>query len=198
MPTTGELKLNVKTAFIAAALCAAISSSARADGELTGDTKLACEALLCLATGARPPECRPAIEKFFSIQYRYVWDTIQGRSNFLDLCPTSSSNNDMKALSHALANGSGRCDAASFNAIATGYGGGDDSRTYISNAMPAYCTSLFSNKYVKLTDTLPVYVGNQEDGGYWVEPSQYNQALADYTSKIAARDAQRLYYQQQP
>lgn len=193
MPTTGEPKLNVKTALITATLCAAISSPARADGELTGDTKLACEAILCLATGARPSECRPSIEKFFSIQHKYIWDTLRGRTNFLDLCPTASASSEMKGLSNALANGSGRCDVASFNAMVSGYDNSDDNRTYISNVMPAYCTTLFSNKYVKLADTLPVYVGNPQDGGFWVEPAQYNQGLADYNASIAARNAKKFY-----
>lgn len=29
--------------------------------ELTGDTKLACEAILCLSSGTRPGECGPAL-----------------------------------------------------------------------------------------------------------------------------------------
>ena len=35
--------------------------------ELTGDTKLACEALLCLSSGTRPGECNESIKKYFSI-----------------------------------------------------------------------------------------------------------------------------------
>jgi len=196
--TFWSYKLNVRSFIVAVSVSALASFSVRADMVLTGDTKLACEALMCLTSSIRPEECRPSIEKFFSIQHKHIWDTLRGRTNLLDLCPTSSSSSEMRELSNALASGSGRCDAASFNAVGTGYGGGDDSRTYISSTMPAYCTSLFSNKYVRLTDTLPVYVGNPQDGGFWVEPAKYNQALADYNAKIAVRNAQRLYYQQQP
>lgn len=189
--------MNVKTALIAAALCASISSAARADGELTGDTKLACEAILCLATGAQPPECRPSIEKFFSIQYKYIWDTLTGRTNFLDLCPTASSSDDMKALSKALANGSGRCDAASFNSQMINYGMGEGPSS-IGNVMPPYCATLYANKYVRLSDSLPVYVGNPADGGFWADASQYKQALAGYNAQIAARNAQRAIFSQAP
>jgi len=30
-----------------------------------------------------------------------------------------------------------------------------------------------------------------ERGGYWVDPAQYQQALAEYNARIAAEDAQR-------
>lgn len=189
--------MKVKGFLVAVSLSAVASFSVYADMELTGDTKLACEALLCLTTSTRPSQCRPSIEKFFSIQKKYIWDTIRGRTDFLDLCPTSSSSSEMKELLNALVNGSGRCDAASFNAVGTGYGG-DDSRTFVSNAMPSYCTTLYANKYVKQSDTLPVYVGTPQDGGYWVEASRYPQALVDYNARISARNAQQLYFQQRP
>ena len=35
--------------------------------EITGDAKLACEALLCLSSPTRPSECAPALKKYFSI-----------------------------------------------------------------------------------------------------------------------------------
>jgi len=40
------------------------------DGELSGDTKLACEAILCLSSGTRPSECAPSIRRFFSIKHK--------------------------------------------------------------------------------------------------------------------------------
>ena len=35
--------------------------------ELSGDTKLACEAILCLSSGTRPGECGPALSRYFGI-----------------------------------------------------------------------------------------------------------------------------------
>ncbi|HHF4677510.1 TPA: TrbM/KikA/MpfK family conjugal transfer protein [Haemophilus influenzae] len=57
--------------------------------ELTGDTKLACEAVLCLSTTSRPSECKSAIKRYFSIKMRKPHKTIQARLNFLKLCPTN-------------------------------------------------------------------------------------------------------------
>lgn len=55
--------------------------------ELTGDTKLACEAILCLSTSSRPSECSSAISRYFSIKMRKPHDTFKARLNFLKLCP---------------------------------------------------------------------------------------------------------------
>ncbi|OCR03149.1 conjugal transfer protein TrbM [Helicobacter pullorum] len=57
--------------------------------ELTGDTKLACEAILCLSSGTRPSECNPALNRFYSISAKKISDTIKKRRNFLNLCPVS-------------------------------------------------------------------------------------------------------------
>ncbi len=59
----------------------------------TGDKALACEAILCLSTGARPKECRKAIKKFFSIFVPWKWHkTLKLRKNFLNLCPVGGEN----------------------------------------------------------------------------------------------------------
>lgn len=64
-----------------------IYSSMFAEDLLTGDTKLSCEAILCLSTGQRPSECSPSIKKYFSITGKKPSDTIKKRQNFLKLCP---------------------------------------------------------------------------------------------------------------
>ena len=56
----------------------------------TGDTRLACEAVLCLASGTRPSECAPSLNRYFSISARKLKDTIKKRANFLKLCPASN------------------------------------------------------------------------------------------------------------
>ena len=55
--------------------------------ELTGDTKLACEAVLCLSTTSRPSECKSAIKRYFSIKMRKPHKTIQARLNFFKIVP---------------------------------------------------------------------------------------------------------------
>ena len=52
---------------------------------LTGDTKLACEAILCLSSGTRPSECNPSIQRYFSIHRKRMSDTIKARRDFLNL-----------------------------------------------------------------------------------------------------------------
>jgi hypothetical protein len=77
-------------ALIAATVLAAIASApftASAQDALTGDTKLACEAVLCLASPTRPAECAAAIAKYFSISLRRFSSTLRARKNFLSLCP---------------------------------------------------------------------------------------------------------------
>lgn len=66
--------------------------------ELTGDTKLACETILCLSTGTRPSECKPSIKRYFSIKMRKPHDTFKARLNFLNLCPRDNQGIDIDVL----------------------------------------------------------------------------------------------------
>ncbi|HRC44017.1 MAG TPA: TrbM/KikA/MpfK family conjugal transfer protein [Nitrospira sp.] len=55
---------------------------------LTGDQRLACEALLCLAAGANAPrECSNALAKYAALQAQTALQTLALRKNFLQLCP---------------------------------------------------------------------------------------------------------------
>lgn len=54
---------------------------------LTGDTKLSCEAILCLSSNTRPKECNPSLNRYFSISHKKWSDTLKARGNFLKLCP---------------------------------------------------------------------------------------------------------------
>ena len=60
---------------------------------LTGDTRYACEAVLCLLSGQRPDECTPSLQRYFSIRLRRFNDTQRARSSFLKLCPASTAQN---------------------------------------------------------------------------------------------------------
>lgn len=61
----------------------------------TGDTKLSCEAILCLSSGTRPSECNEAIRRYFSIKFRKWGDTVRARRAFLNICPVGAvGNND--------------------------------------------------------------------------------------------------------
>ncbi len=63
--------------------------------ELTGDTKLACEAILCLSTGNPPSECNPSLRRFYSISAKKMADTIRKRKSFLNLCPVNNASDDL-------------------------------------------------------------------------------------------------------
>ncbi len=126
-----------------------VMSTAHADsGELTGKVKLACEAILCLSTGSPPGECSPSLGEYFSIDFDDISDTIQGRINFLNLCPVSSETPQMKSLVNAIANGAGRCDAASLNTTLIAYTNG--LQGCILGTKPAYCSAYEGHAYTDL------------------------------------------------
>ena len=82
--------------FIASmALVATLGATAPSQAQqvLTGDTRFACEALLCLTSGQRPDECTPSLQRYFSIRLRRFNDTLRARSSFLNLCPASTAQN---------------------------------------------------------------------------------------------------------
>ncbi|PPD50876.1 MAG: hypothetical protein CTY13_00825 [Methylobacter sp.] len=54
---------------------------------LTGDRKLACEAILCLASNKRPNECQESLNRYFGIDFDDFGDTATARANFLNQCP---------------------------------------------------------------------------------------------------------------
>lgn len=183
-----------KKLFALAALVAALGSTATtaiAQDVLTGDTRLACEAILCLATGNRPSECEPSLRRYFSISHRRLSDTIRGRVNFLKLCPVANQTPQMQTLVNAQANGAGRCDAQSLNATLVMWRGYDDGATYISNQMPDYCGAYMGHTYTDFNGTMPRYVGTPERGGYWVEARDYDRALAEYNERIQREDEER-------
>lgn len=81
-----------KLAFLAVMVGVSSTATAYSTGELlTGDEKLSCEAILCLATSTRPSECSPALKRYFGIKHRKPHDTFKARLNFLNICPKDTS-----------------------------------------------------------------------------------------------------------
>lgn len=160
--------------------------TASAQEVLTGDTRLACEAVLCLASGTRPSECAPSLNRYFSITARKFSDTLKKRRNFLNLCPVSNQTPEMSSLISAQVNGAGRCDAQALNSTLISYRGWDTGETYISNRMPDYCAAYTGHAYTDFNSsgTMPRYVGTPEEGGYWVEARNYDRALAEYNARL--------------
>lgn len=153
---------------------------------LTGDTRLACEAVLCLASGTRPSECAPSLNRYFSISARKFKDTLKKRRNFLNQCPVSNQTPEMSSLISSQVNGAGRCDARSLNSSLVMYRGWDSGETYISNQMPNYCAAYTGHAYTDFdsSGTTPKYVGTPNEGGYWVEARDYERAMAQYNARL--------------
>jgi hypothetical protein len=155
---------------------------------LTGDKKLACEALICLSSGVRPGQCDPALSHFYGIKKKKLSDTLDARHDFLKLCPSSNQTKEMESLADALARGAGRCDAGSLNAgLGAWRGTGDDGYPVISDKRPGYCNAYVSHEYTSFDDDLPRYVGTPEERGYWVEAKDYDRELAKYEKELAER-----------
>lgn len=176
--------------YIVAALLGAVTFPALAQGLLAGDARTACEAILCLSSGQRPDQCTPPLQRYFSISYRRITDTLRGRMDFLKLCPAASQDANMNALVNDIANGAGRCDAASLNSSSTVMQGNSDGgyTFYVGNVMPGYCSSYLQNAYTNLKNTMAMYVGVPERGGFWVAPGEFTAAQAAYNATIAAQD----------
>ncbi|HDR1236505.1 conjugal transfer protein TrbM [Pasteurella multocida] len=152
--------------------------------ELTGDTKLACEAVLCLSTSSRPSECNSAIKRYFSIRMRKPHDTIRARLNFLKLCPTDvgldkevlakigvdeeEQKVGLDGLTQTIANLPYDCTPESLNqqiekrrACSSG-----ECETYyrIKPTLPKSCRDLANHQWTVIS--LPVYKGNYKWSSY--------------------------------
>jgi hypothetical protein len=187
------MKNNCVPTPFALAIAAVIATPASADDVLTGDTRLACEATLCLSAGTRPNECSPSLSRYFSINKRKWSDTVRARANFLSLCSASDQTPEMRSLVSAMANGAGRCDASSLNVTLRVWNNwdADGGRVFINNQMPDYCAAYTGHQYNNPGDLAPRYVGTPERGGYWVDARDYDAAVARYNDRIAAEDSRR-------
>ena len=194
------MKSKLAILLTAALLAPGIASAAPANPAtqpdlLTGDTKLACEAILCLSSGTRPSECNPSLQRYFSIHHKKPHKTIQARQDFLNLCPTSGEKG-IKELNRALANGAGRCDAQELNRVmrrtitvreckpvanksVMGSRGSrkpvqecqDVQKVVVLNAKPSYCSAYHNHEWMRVSDTVK-YVGDPKQGDKWVDVGQ--------------------------
>lgn len=175
-------------------LALALAAVFPAHAEFTGDTKYACEALMCLASGSRPSECNPSIQKYFSIVASKPHKTVEARRNFLKLCPTASEDPQMSALADSIANGAGQCDSASLNSNAFAFSP-TTGRYVISDQLPGNCAAYINSAYTDIK--APKYVGTPDQGGYWVEADKYETALAEYKSRLQKDQKQHGQQQRQ-
>lgn len=161
---------------------------------LTGDTRLACEAVLCLSSGLQPSECAASLARYFGIQIfnrgSLDWGaTVDARRSFLNMCPAASADG-MTDRINAIAQGAGKCDPEYLNQAYArtayrwrqqGYsGGGNDQMpayevhpiaTVSPNTLPGYCVTYTEHAW---TYELAVkYVGDPLHGGKWVKAEDY-------------------------
>ena len=174
---------------LAAALATA-AAPGHAQEFLTGDTRLACEAVLCLASGQRPNECTPSLQRYFSIRFRKPQDTLRERINFLKLCPASNQSPQMASLVSAIGAGAGACDATALNAALQGFQnlGDGSTRVTISNELPVACRAYTQNPYADQASLAVRYVGYPERGGYWIEAVRWDAAQSQWLAQTAAED----------
>lgn len=159
-----------------------VSQPAKANEILSGDTRMACEAILCLSSGMRPGECSPSLTKYFSISRKKWSDTLKARRNFLNLCPSASAP-DMPQLVNTIVDAAGQCDANYLNrALAyqvqvkvcedKQYWLPEEERCYyktitvIGNTLPSYCQAYTNHQYTWKVSAR--YEGEVMKGGKWV------------------------------
>ena len=159
--------------------------------ELTGDTKLACEAILCLSSGTRPGECGPALSRYFGISKKKWKDTVRARRNFLNQCPTVGEDASMPTLVDAIVNGAGRCTADLLNRQLrqrevvrecipddvwrkmSWYQKENTPRCrdkyiwVVDDTLPSYCRTYAGHEYTWKVGV--TYVGERLNGGHWVD-----------------------------
>lgn len=157
----------------------------------TGDAATACEVILCLAgsagAGGGVSQCVPPIRRYLTIK---PWR----RLNFLKLCPKTSGQGDarMDRLVEIMArapgaDGEGRiCSALAINTVNRRPLG--EGEFYIADDMPGDCREYYGHEYTDLEASIPQYIGEPLEGGFWAEPDDVAAARARYE---AGRDERR-------
>jgi hypothetical protein len=155
---------------ILAAFSFVIAGSALAQDVLTGDKRLACEAVLCLASGTRPSECSKSLQKYFSIKFRKPGKTLNARKQFLSLCPRGNDEAKIEAAVDRATNASQQCDAVTLNSTLTYL---DPSGVYaVDNELPEFCLGNPSSAR---------YVGSPLASGFWAPAADYDRLLGEYS-----------------
>jgi hypothetical protein len=143
------------------------------DVPLTGDARLACEAMLCLSSGQSASECQPSLRRYFSIVKKTASKTQQARRDFFKSCASACD-----ADVNTIVDGSGRCDAAALNA--GGWFLNREGNYNVSDKMPAECVAYYGNTGVQA----PKYIGTPEHGGYWATAATYAVELKAYNDRL--------------
>ena len=159
--------------------------------ELTGDTRTACEVILCLssAQGRGIKECQAPLRKYFSIHVsgkHWYRKTLEARRRFLDLCPAANENAKMSALTTAVQHQEYACDAGTLNSRTetrrnwvrrSSEDGGSFSRRLVRTQayIPDFCKALYDHEFTEYKQIQkPKYVG---DANKWYSQADWNRGF---------------------
>lgn len=189
------MKKHILTGVIATTLASGAIASTNSPhiDVLTGDTRTACEVILCLssAQGKGISECKAPLRKYFSIRAKKWHKTLQKRRKFLDLCPAANENAKMSALTTAIQNQEYACDAATLNSRTEHKRRrvSDDEGRYrafrhsyrTQSYLPSFCEDLYNHEFTEYNQVRrPKYVCNAE----WYSKTDWERG---YTQQIVSR-----------
>lgn len=161
------------------------NTAASVNDVLTGDTRTACEVILCLssAQGKGISECKAPLRKYFSIRAKKWHKTLAKRRAFLDLCPAANENAKMSALTTAIQHQEYACDAETLNSrteTRTNWirRSKDDGGSYVrrlvrtQSYMPKFCEDLYNHEFTEYSQIKkPKYTC---DANKWYSRSDWN------------------------
>ncbi|HHF6641928.1 TPA: TrbM/KikA/MpfK family conjugal transfer protein [Haemophilus influenzae] len=195
--------MNIKKLAILGTLATTFSFEAASTGmpkieELTGDTRTACEVILCLssAQGRGIKECKAPLRKYFSIHVRgkhWYRKTLEARRRFLDLCPAANENAKMSALTTAVQHQEYACDAGTLNSRTetrrnwvrrSSEDGGSFSRRLVRTQadIPDFCKALYDHEFTEYKQIQkPKYVC---DANKWYTQADWDRG---YTQEVVSR-----------
>lgn len=156
-------------------------ANANANETLTGDTRTACEVILCLSSsqGKGIKECKAPLRKYFRIKAKKWHNTLKKRRAFLDLCPAANESAKMSALTTAIQNQEYACDAATLNSRTESkikWSKDEDNHRYIrlyktQSYLPKFCEALYNHEFTEYNIKRPQYTC---DKNKWYSKEDWN------------------------
>jgi hypothetical protein len=170
---------------------------------LTGDTKLACEAILCLSSGQRPDECNESIQKYFSIKAKKPQDTIKARQNFLNLCPVDGADKkdekfaDLRDNVLPMTDGrectaealNQRIEANSYESLGKYY-----TAYRVNPTVPSQCNSLYNHSYTDIKRPIYKCTGEFYSQLEWDLSSKLQQISYSEYRNLSSNLQHTIYY----
>ena len=171
--------------------------------ELTGDTKLSCEAILCLSSGTRPSECNPSLNRYFSINAKKWSDTVKKRKNFLKLCPVDGADErdetfaDLRDNVLPMTDGrectaealNQRIEANSYESLGKYY-----TAYRVNPTVPSQCNSLYNHSYTDIKRPIYKCTGEFYSQIEWDLSSKLQQISYSEYRNLPSNLQHQIYY----